>query len=343
MENALPFISVIVPTYERPAQLAKCLCALAAQDYPRDRFEVLVVDDGSAAPLNDLISSLRHRLDIALLNQLHAGPAMARNCGAAHAKGSYLAFTDDDCTPVSDWLRRLSIAFALFPESVLGGRTINELVQNAYSTASQLHVDYLYSSWNPANKEATFFASNNLALPAKCFNAIGGFDTGWNQAAGEDRDLCDRLIGHGYRLISVPDALVRHAHALTFRTFCRQHFNYGWGAYRLHQVRAKRAAERIRFEPLEFYLKMIAYPFTQTQVCKAGVLAMLLGLAQAANAVGWMSACLSYLDRSSSGQGKAQGGRQIRTAIKGNILEVYQGRSAVVVSVKRILKVLGRR
>ena len=309
MKNAPPFISVIVPTYERPAQLAKCLCALAGQDYPRDRFEVLVVDDGSVAPLNDLIRPLRHRLDIALLNQLHAGPAMARNCGAAHAKGSYLAFTDDDCTPVSDWLRRLSIAFALFPESVLGGRTINELVQNAYSTASQLHVDYLYSSWNPANKEATFFASNNLALPAKCFNAIGGFDTGWNQAAGEDRDLCDRLIAHGYRLISVPDALVRHAHVLTFRTFCRQHFNYGWGAYRLHQVRAKRAGERIRFEPLEFYLKMIAYPFTQTQVCKAGLLAMLLGLAQAANAVGWISACLSYLDRNSSGQGEAQGRR----------------------------------
>ena len=159
--------------------------------------------------------------------------------------------------------------------------------------------------------------------------------------AGEDRDLCDRLIGHGYRLIFVPDALVRHAHFLTFRAFCRQHFNYGWGAYRLHQVRAKRAAERIRFEPLEFHLKMIAYPFTQTQVCKAGLLAMLLGLAQAANAT--VDVRLhSCLGRSSSGQGEAQGRRQMRAAIKGNILEAYHGQSTVVVSVKRMLKFLGR-
>ena len=293
METLPPFISVIVPTYERPDQLAECLRALAAQEYPRHRFEVLVVDDGGMASVNGAVDSLRHRLDVTLLTQSHAGPATARNHGAAYAKGSYLAFTDDDCRPAPDWLGSLSFSFALFPESVLGGRTLNALVQNPYSTASQILGDYLQMCWNSTTTGATFFASNNLALPRKCFKAIGGFDAGWDRAAGEDRDLCDRLIEQGYRLVSVPNAVVRHAHVLTGRDFFRQHFNYGWGAYHLHQLRAQRSKRYIQFERLSFYVKMIAYPFSQSPPGKAAFIAMLLGFAQAATAFGWISAGLS--------------------------------------------------
>jgi GT2 family glycosyltransferase len=333
MEKSPPFISVIIPTYERPDDLSRCLRALAAQDYPRDRFEVLVVDDGSAASINESIDSLRHRLNMTLLRQPHSGPATARNHGAAHAKGSYLAFTDDDCIPAPDWLRRLSTSFALFPESVLGGRTINALVHNLYSTASQLLVDYLQVRWNSSSTRASFFASNNLALPAKCFKAVGGFDPRWDRAAGEDRDLCDRLIRHGYRLVSAPGALVQHAHVLTFRTFWRQHVNYGWGAYHLHQLRAQRGTGHIQFEPLTFYLKAIAYPFTQTQARRAGFLSILLGVAQAANAVGWIAAGLSSFGRRSPGRR----GQEMQ-AFPG----AYERLSVFTDSVKRMLKILRR-
>ena len=70
-----------------------------------------------------------------------------------------------------------------------------------YSTVSQLVVEYLYARWNSDPDHTTFFTSNNLALPAKSFHAVGGFDAGWTRAAGEDRDLCDRLIIRGYRLM----------------------------------------------------------------------------------------------------------------------------------------------
>jgi cellulose synthase/poly-beta-1,6-N-acetylglucosamine synthase-like glycosyltransferase len=276
----------------------KCLRALTAQDYPRDGFEVIVVDDGSIVAMADSLGSLPHHMNLTLLRQPHSGPARARNFGASRAKGSYLVFTDDDCTPTTDWLRKLSEQFALSPDAVLGGRTVNAIVENHYSAASQLIVDYLYASWNFATR-ATFFTSNNMAIPAKRFAEIGGFGGGWDRAAGEDRDLCDRLIHHGCRLIYVPDALVHHAHCLTFAGFCRQHFNYGIGAFHLHQLRAHRAATRIRFEPCSFYLNMIAHPFAQTTVSKASFLAILIGLAQAANAVGWMAACFrSFVPKS---------------------------------------------
>lgn len=288
MEESRPFISVIIPTYERAVQLSLCLGALAAQDYPRDRFEVLVVDDGSSTSLEPTVNTFRHRLNVRFLKQGHAGPAAARNHGAVVAKGEILAFTDDDCAPAPDWLRSLATCFVSRSGCVLGGQTINELPNNRYSTASQFIVDYLYARWNPDPDHATFFTSSNFALPAKIFHDVGGFDTGWIRAAGEDRELCDRLISHGYRLRYAPDALVRHAHLLTFRTFWRQHFNYGRGAYRLHQLRSRRDARSVCAQPLTFYLRMLGYPFARTQGRKAALLAALFAVAQAANAAGFL-------------------------------------------------------
>jgi glycosyltransferase involved in cell wall biosynthesis len=76
MEESRPFISVIIPAYERPAQLSVCLGALAAQDYACDRFEVVVVDDGSATSLEGSVESFRHFLNVRLLKQLNSGPAL---------------------------------------------------------------------------------------------------------------------------------------------------------------------------------------------------------------------------------------------------------------------------
>jgi GT2 family glycosyltransferase len=287
MQESRPFISVVVPTYERAGQLAVCLRALVAQDYPRDRFEVLVVDDGSATSPEASVEAFRHQLNVRLLEQPHAGPAAARNYGAAQAQGAYLAFTDDDCAPAPGWLQSLAAGFVAFPDCALGGRTVNELANNPYSTASQLVIDYLYAHWNADPRRATFFASNNIALPGGCFHAVEGFDAGWTRAAGEDRELCDRLIARGYRLIYAPDALVYHAHPLTFRTFLRQHFNYGRGAFRFRQIRARRNHGSIRVEPLAFYVRIPAYPFGRTQGRKAVLLAAVLAVAQIANAAGY--------------------------------------------------------
>src|SRR3712207_1403127 len=99
MSDDLPFFSVIVPTYERPAQLAACLGALARLDCPAASFEVIVVDDGSAAAPGRRLDEFRDLLDVRLLTQANAGPAAARNRGASEARGSFLAFTDDDCAP----------------------------------------------------------------------------------------------------------------------------------------------------------------------------------------------------------------------------------------------------
>jgi GT2 family glycosyltransferase len=286
MGRAHPFFSVIVPTYERSRQLFVCLRALACQNYPRDRFEVLVVDDGSTISPRAIVRPFRDQLNIRLLTQLHTGPAAARNHGATYARGTFLAFTDDDCAPGPNWLQALAASFVFFPDCALGGRTVNGAADNPYATTSQLVIDYLYACYNTAER-ATFLTSNNLAFPAERFRAIGGFDAAWKRAAGEDRELCDRWITHGYRMVYIPDAVVEHIPCLTWRAFCRQHFNYGRGAFYFRRVRARCQRGSGTLEPASFYLGILRYPFSQARAGKALRLSALALGAQAVHAAGF--------------------------------------------------------
>ena len=103
-ESQLPFFSIVIPTYGRPQKLAACLQAIAQLIYPPHRFEIVVVNDNHNSGVREVVTCFTNQLDLTLLSHLHAGPATARNTGAAHARGEYLAFTDDDCTPAPDWL-----------------------------------------------------------------------------------------------------------------------------------------------------------------------------------------------------------------------------------------------
>lgn len=110
-----PFFSIIVPAYERPGNLDACLGALAQLDYPRDLFEVIVVDDGSRVAPEPIAKPYSEQMNIRLLVQEHTGPATARNTGALQAKGEVLAFTDSDCSVDKGWLKVLAEAFDRTP------------------------------------------------------------------------------------------------------------------------------------------------------------------------------------------------------------------------------------
>jgi GT2 family glycosyltransferase len=285
--SAQPWFSIIIPTYNRPRPLADCLQALTRLNYPRDRFEVIVVDDGSATATETVIAAFRNRLSVTMVKQQRNGPASARNLGAAQAKGRFLAFTDDDCAPTPDWLRAFAARFAVAPNHAIGGRTVNALPDNLYATASQMLVTYLYAYYNAEPGQARFLASNNLAIPADRFQTVGGFDAVFRTAGAEDREFCDRWRHLGYQMTSAPEALIMHAHAMTFRGFVHQHFNYGCGAFICHQLHARRAQKRIKMEPLIFYVNLLRFPFLQVLGWRASVLSMLLAVAQVANASGF--------------------------------------------------------
>lgn len=279
--------SVVIPTYNRPERLSNCLTAIAQLNFPRDRFEVIVVDDGSKTSMETIVVPFRDLLQMTLIRQINAGPAAARNAGATQAQGTFLVFTDDDCLPAADWLNRLESCFAESPDCLIGGRSLNALPDNLYSTASQILIDYLYSYFNQSGQRSSFFASNNIALPAAQFQALGGFDTAFPLAAAEDREFCDRWLHHGYPMRYVPEVQIYHAHHLTLASFWRQHLNYGRGAFCFHQIRAKRQSQSIKVEPLSFYFNLLTYPLQYASNQSCLLLAGLFVLSQIANVTGF--------------------------------------------------------
>ena len=279
----LPFFSVIVPSHARPGPLAACLEALAHQDYPADRFEVIVVDDGSEPPLEPIEAN---DPQVRWLRQANAGPAAARNAGASAARGELLAFTDDDCMPSPGWLSALAARLDGRVDTAVGGRTVNALKENVYAVAGQLLVDYLYATFNSDPDRARFLASNNLAVPAEHFRSLGGFDTRFTRAAGEDRDLCGRWLRRGYSLQYTPDAIVSHTHALTLAGFVRQQVDYGRGAAMYHAICSESDRRRTGMQPLSFYIDLLCYPLNRQGLRAGSRSAALFIVAQAAIAAG---------------------------------------------------------
>jgi GT2 family glycosyltransferase len=277
-----PFCSVVVPTYARPGLLARCLDALALLDYPHERFEVIVVDDGGELP-RSLVASFASRLDLTLLRQARAGPAAARNAGIARARGRLLAFTDDDCRPAPSWLGRLAAAHCEQPEAMLGGQTVVVVTSGLLSIASQVVVD---AGRVHADRTGApgFFTSNNLAVPAESLRALGSFDPAFVRA--EDRDLCDRWAKQGLPLVFVPKALVRHGSAFTSRRFLAQHFANGRSVHRFHRAHAGRGGGRIRPAP-GYYLTLLRLAYTRGTGLRGAELAALVALAQVANYSGY--------------------------------------------------------
>lgn len=284
--DVTPGFSIVVPTYNRPDRLAACLDAVARIDYPVDRFEVIVVDDGSddAAAIEAVCAQPR-AVRPHLIRQPRSGPAAARNAGAARAAQHYLAFTDDDCLPRPEWLRGFADALRESPDALCGGSTVNRLEENTYSRASQLLVSYVCDYY--VKSGSPIFPSNNMALPRTGFLDIGGFDTRFPRAAGEDRELCDRWHAAGRPHVRVRTAVIEHSHKLRLRTFLKQHMNYGRAAYVFHRLRAERDAGTVKVEPLRFYVRLIGAAFAQQPRVRPIRTSILLVLSQVTNAAGF--------------------------------------------------------
>ncbi len=283
-----PFFSIIIPTYNRPAELTACLRGLFRLDYPADLFEVIVVDDGGAAFLDEIAAPFRTRLNLTLLRQKNAGATTARNTGAAAAKGNYLVFTDDDCEFAPDWLQTLAARFHATPRAMIGGSVLNKLPGNIASTASHLLLKFVLEYYNEGGGKTGFLSGNNQAVPAEGFRAIGGFNEVFPPGIGaDDRELCDRWVDFGRPLVYAPEVRIYHSYVDTLRGFMRQHFKNGRGAWYFRQIRAKRN-RRMKVEPLHaFYGKLLCYPLEQKCGRQTPLFVFLLAVSQIANGSGF--------------------------------------------------------
>lgn len=276
MDN--PVLSVIIATRRRPRQLTRCLDSLAGQDLPPQRWEVIVVYDGEDPPSDDAAACHPNRIAVRRLKQPYAGCGIARNSGAAEARGQYLIFTDDDCLFPSDWLRRHEACFVANPGCMIAGASVNWLSSNPYSQATQTMADLLLRYGNPSPHDAQVALGNNMGVPAEDFLKLGGFSAQYFRNAAEDREFCARWLAAGRRISYQPSLEVFHGHELNLRSFLRQHYNYGRGAFLYHRSQGERRQRR--WQPFEFYASMLMRAPSMS-------VRMLLVLSQMATAVGF--------------------------------------------------------
>ena len=206
------FVSVVIPTYNRRPILEKCLLALEQQQTsgtPVERYEVVVVDDGST---DGTPTWLRQNTDrfahVRLIEQVHGGPAEGRNRGVEHARGDVIVFIDSDLvvTPVflakhaealqQSWSRtgdRLCFTYG----AVINTANFEEPTKERHKLRDL--------SW-------AYFATGNVAIDRSILQRSGLFDTGFRLYGWEDLELGERLRRMRVRLIKCPDAVGYHWH-----------------------------------------------------------------------------------------------------------------------------------
>jgi GT2 family glycosyltransferase len=196
-----PAISVVIPTHGRPELLRRCLDALAVQEYPPERTEIVVVEDGGPGAAEGVMREQQARHPERRLRYLavaQGGPGAARNAGLGLATGDLVAFTDDDTIPDPCWLLEGARAIERGADAV-SGRTVVPLADRPTDAEA-----------NVRGLERASFATCNVFVRREWLARVGGFDPRFRRAYREDSDLEFRLLDAGARIARADGAIVVH-------------------------------------------------------------------------------------------------------------------------------------
>ena len=214
-----PFVSIIIPVKNEAQNIISCLDGIKNQDYPSDRFEVIIVDNGSTDGTMELINEYKKRKLIKNLSifQKHDGTIGAvRNYGAQKAKGEILAFLDGDSVPHKNWISLGIKILIIKPEVACVGFTF----QNPEKETS-----WIVRTWYKIGRGSKYIKSGyvewlssfNLIIWKKIFEELGGFNEILETC--EDAELGYRISKH-YKLWFSNEITVRHlGEAKTLKQF----------------------------------------------------------------------------------------------------------------------------
>lgn len=218
-----PLYSVIIPAYQAEGTIGPCVRALNEQGVPRDRYEIIVVDDGST----DRTAAVARQAGAdRVLTIPHGGPSAARNAGVEVARGEIVLFTDADCEPWPDWIERMTAPFA--DPAVMGVKGIYRTRQRGLiARLVQLEYEFRYARMAGLSS-IDFIDTYAAAYRRDLFLRYGGFATDIPIPSVEDIDFSFRLAQAGQRLVFVPDARVWHTHPPTLRAYLFRKVRYGF-------------------------------------------------------------------------------------------------------------------
>ena len=225
-----PFISVIVGIRNEERFIEECIESLLNLDYPRDSYEILIVDGMSTDKTRDLVQKYPVKL---LLNE-RKNVAAARNLGVKNAREELVAFTDGDCKVDPQWLKNLVREMQSAPEDVVcfgGPNLIFDSDPVFGRVVGYAQETFLGSGGSAQSKNSTkkhyvnSLPNCNAMYKKSAIQEVGGFDERF--LVGQDGDLNYRIGKKGNRFLYIPEAQVLHHRRGTLKSFSIRMFKYG--------------------------------------------------------------------------------------------------------------------
>lgn len=218
-------VSVIIPVYNDRERLRECLKTLEQQTYPSDSYEIIVVDNGSAESITDLIELFPHAVTV---TEKQPGSYAARNRGLTLARGEILAFTDADCIPEVTWLEEGVRALVNDSQANLVGGKITLFFRHPpHLTPVELYERLMAFPQKQHIKKHHFTPTANLFTYRALFEDLGYFDA--RLKSNGDRQWCQRAVQKGYQIKYAESAIVRHPARYTFEEIARRYIRMAGG------------------------------------------------------------------------------------------------------------------
>ena len=205
-----PKISVIIPAYNSESSIELCVSSIKSQNFSREKYEIIVVDDGST---DKTVMLAKDAGADYVIPAGHNSSGMARNIGVKHSRGKIVAFIDSDCIAKEGWLK--TISKELESNDVIGGPVMNGRTDSAVAWAEYLME---FSEFHEYKKRSivNFVPACNLVCKKKVFDLVGGFQEG--------RITEDVLFGHslkkaGFKVVFVPELQIQHLCGTEFNKY----------------------------------------------------------------------------------------------------------------------------
>lgn len=226
--------SIIVPVFNRPDEVDELLSSLLNQTFTD--FEVLIVEDGSQKPCDEVCNKYADRLDLHYFMKPNSGPGQSRNYGAERAKGEYLLILDSDVVLPKGYLNAIEEELKREPADAFGGP---DAAHDSF-TDTQKAISYSMTSFfttggirGGKKKLDKFYPrSFNMGIRRDVYMELEGFS---KMRFGEDIDFSIRIFKAGKRCRLFPEAWVWHKRRTDFRKFYRQVYNSGIARINLYK------------------------------------------------------------------------------------------------------------